>query len=116
MIAGMRKKNITRPAIEHHCNFCHNNQFVPYGLIRYFHVYWIPIFTIWKLFGLECTKCQRQMTKLDFTPAESKKVKSLVFKRRYTFWYNIGVWVLLLPLVPLVLLLLLASTGIFDSV
>ncbi len=61
------------------CPSCQNGQFVTFGVLNYFHLYWIPTFLTSKKVGMECTHCKKTLVGDDVPPHLAEQIKSGVF-------------------------------------
>jgi len=61
------------------CPSCGNSEFLSFGVLRYFHIYWIPIFPTSKKVGMECTQCQQALEDDDVPSHLVDQIKSGVF-------------------------------------
>ena len=41
------------------CPSCNQEEFASFGILRYFHLYWIPTLVTSKVAGIECLHCKR---------------------------------------------------------
>lgn len=82
---GSKGKTVSGPLIEGiQCQNCENSQFITFGIIRYFHLYWIPTFPTSKKAGIECTNCKRTLVDKELPAELSKQIKTTVFNRKNT--------------------------------
>ena len=59
IIYGIRGKIIQgQPIKDFPCPHCENEAHISFGVIQYFHIYWIPTFMYAKKVGLECLHCR----------------------------------------------------------
>ena len=59
---GTKGKVIAGEAVQGvQCPSCENSQYHSFGIIRYFHLYWIPTFLTSRKVGMECTHCKRTL-------------------------------------------------------
>ncbi len=80
---GTRAKTISGQMIEAApCSNCDKQQFHTFGIIRYFHLYWIPIFPTQKIAGIECTHCKQTLMGKEIPTELSSKIKSTVFTKK----------------------------------
>lgn len=79
---GSRGKTVSGQLIEGiQCPSCENQQFISFGTIRYFHLYWIPTFPTSKTVGIECTHCKRTLVDKEIATDLSKRIKAAVFTK-----------------------------------
>lgn len=80
---GTRGKTVSGQVIEGtQCPNCENQQFITFGIIRYFHLYWIPTFPTSKTVGIECTHCKRTLVDNELPPELAKQIKKTVFNKK----------------------------------
>lgn len=77
---GTKGKVITGNQVQGvQCPSCQNGQFVSFGILNYFHLYWIPTFLTSKKVGIECTHCKKTLVG-DEVPAHlAEQIKEGVF-------------------------------------
>lgn len=61
------------------CPACGNSEFTSFGILKYFHLYWIPTFPTSKKVGLECTGCQQTLVDDEVPGHLVDQVRSGVF-------------------------------------
>lgn len=82
---GSRGKTIAGQVVEGiQCPSCEHEQFVTFGALRYFHLYWIPTFPTSKTVGIECTHCKKTLIDKELPENLSKQIKSTVFTKTNT--------------------------------
>lgn len=80
---GSRGKTVSGQIVEGiDCPSCESKQFVTFGVIKYFHLYWIPTFPTSKTVGIECTHCRRTLIDKDLPAELSEEIKATVFKKK----------------------------------
>lgn len=80
---GSRGKTVSGQVVEGiQCPSCDNKQFITFGIIRYFHLYWIPTFPTSKKVGIECTHCKRTLIDKELPTELCKEIKKVVFNKR----------------------------------
>lgn len=85
ILFGSRSRTINGQVIEGvDCPHCENNQFATFGVMNYFHVYWIPTFVTSRKAGIECTNCKMAMVDDDLPPELAKQIKASVFNKNNT--------------------------------
>lgn len=83
---GTKGKVITGDAVHGvQCPSCGNSQFLSFGILRYFHLYWIPTFPTSKKVGMECTHCKRALVDGEVPSHFVDQIKSSVFTTGNTF-------------------------------
>ncbi len=79
---GTKAKMVSGQVIElPPCPSCENKEFVTFGIIRYFHLYWIPTFITSKKVGVECVHCKKTMLGKEIPLDLAKQIKSSVFTK-----------------------------------
>jgi hypothetical protein len=87
------------------CASCGMDVHATYGVLRYFHVFWIPMFPTLKQPGMECVHCKKASVGKEIPERVRAEVAAQVFTRRRV-----------LPLFAgLVVLALLAATAAYGS-
>ena len=66
------------------CPSCENREFITFGVIRYFHLYWIPTFVTSKSVGIECTHCKKNLIDKDLPTELLGDIKANVFNKKNT--------------------------------
>lgn len=61
------------------CPSCQNSQFVSFGILNYFHLYWIPTFLTSKQVGMECSHCKKTLVGEEVPSHLSEQIKDGVF-------------------------------------
>lgn len=61
------------------CPSCENGQFVSFGILKYFHLYWIPTFLTSRKVGVECMHCKRTLVGDEVPSHLAEQIKSNVF-------------------------------------
>ena len=85
IIFGSRGKAVAGQLVEGiECPSCGNNQFGTFGTLRYFHLFWIPVFPTSKVTGIECTHCKKTLVGKELPKKLSKQIKSTVFTKKNT--------------------------------
>ncbi|TPN88946.1 zinc-ribbon domain-containing protein [Aquimarina algicola] len=90
------------------CSYCQNNTFNVSIYGRYFHVFWIPIFPLYKSTYLECTHCKKTYNLYE-TPEnfrEQLKKDNETAPPKRPLWHSFGGLVFLL----IVTIIILSST------
>ncbi|WP_432467871.1 hypothetical protein [Agarivorans sp. Z349TD_8] len=82
---GSKGKSISGQVIEGlQCPSCENEQFITFGLLRYFHLYWIPTFVTSKKVGIECTHCKKTLIGKELPSDLAKQIKKTVYNLKNT--------------------------------
>ena len=66
------------------CSSCGHNQFGTFGLMRYLHIFWIPVIPVSKKAGMQCTHCKKTLEGKELPKALSSKIKKVVFTKKNT--------------------------------
>lgn len=61
------------------CSSCQNSEHASFGILKYFHLYWIPTFLTSRKVGLECTNCKRTLVGDEVPSHFVEQIKSGVF-------------------------------------
>jgi DNA-directed RNA polymerase subunit RPC12/RpoP len=82
---GTKGKTVSGTVVEGiDCPSCESKQFNTFGIIRYFHFYWIPTFIISKLSGIECTHCKKTLIGKEISKELNQQIKKTVFTKKNT--------------------------------
>jgi hypothetical protein len=85
MIFGIRGKTVKGPIITMKpCSSCDCCTFLAHGVLKYFHLYWIPMFIISKKVGVQCTQCNQGLTHAQIPKIVSNKIKHTIFNKKNT--------------------------------
>lgn len=77
---GTKGKVVAGEAVQGvQCPSCENSQYLSFGILRYFHLYWIPTFLTSKKVGMECTHCKRTLVDEEVPSHLVDQIKSRVF-------------------------------------
>jgi len=87
------------------CPSCENTQFASFGILNYFHLYWIPTFLTSRKVGVECMHCKRTLIDDEVPSHLVEQIRSSVFTTGNT-----------LPMFSGLILIALASLGLMYSV
>jgi len=80
---GTRAKTIPGKPIEGiECPNCGHKQFVASGILRYFHLYWIPTLVTSKTVVIECNHCRRGLIDKELPKELLKELKPIIFRKR----------------------------------
>jgi hypothetical protein len=77
-IPGPRKQGVM-------CESCGKDEQATYGVLRYFHVFWIPIFPTMKQAVMECTHCKKVLRGKEVPERVRRDVAEKVFTRWRVF-------------------------------
>ncbi len=61
------------------CPSCQNSQHASFGILNYFHLYWIPTFLTSRKAGIECMHCKRTLVGDELPSHLAEQIKSGVF-------------------------------------
>ena len=61
------------------CPECGQSRFATFGILNYFHIYWIPTILTSKKAGMECLHCKRTLVDDEIPPHLIEQIKSGVF-------------------------------------
>ena len=78
------------------CPNCQNGQFVSFGILNYFHLYWIPTFLTSKKVGMECTNCKRTLVGEEVPSHLAGQIKDSVFTTGRTLPMYTGLFIIAL--------------------
>ena len=87
------------------CPSCQNGQLVSFGILNYFHLYWIPTFLTSKKVGMECTHCKRTLVGDEVPSHLAEQIKDGVFTVAKT-----------LPMYSGLIIIVLVGLGIANAV
>lgn len=91
LFSGYKNKLVKGvPVYSEPCNNCSTQSFESFGIIRYFHIFWIPTFVTSKKICLECTDCQERVEDSDIPEQVKQKIRPAVFKFTEIFPLFIG--------------------------
>ena len=77
---GTRGKVVIGEAVQGaQCPSCESSQYTSFGILRYFHLYWIPTFLTSRKVGIECTNCKRTLVDKEIPTHLVDQIKSGVF-------------------------------------
>lgn len=92
---GTRGKTIVGKEIEEApCPSCGQNKFITFGVLRYFHLYWIPTFITSKSVGVECLHCKKTLMGKEISADTTKHIKQQVFNKGNTLPMFSGLFIL----------------------
>lgn len=87
IIFGTRGKVIHGAQINNMaCKSCGNQSHATFGVLRYFHIFWIPVFPTMQAPGTECLKCKQTLLGKDLPDHIRQNIKSVVFAAK-SVWY-----------------------------
>jgi len=85
LIWGTKTKTVDGENIEGFaCPECGKGQSSTFGIIKYFHLFWIPTFLTSKTAGIECTHCKKTLIGKEIPEELSENIRSTVFTKGNT--------------------------------
>lgn len=66
------------------CSNCENSQHASFGILKYFHLYWIPTFLTSRKVGIECTNCKQTLVGDEVPSHLVDEIKARVFSTSNT--------------------------------
>lgn len=66
------------------CPSCGKDQHQSFGIIRYFHLFWVPTFVMSRVAGIECLHCKRTLLGKEIPENLRKKIKESIFNKTNT--------------------------------
>ncbi|MEL6579978.1 MAG: hypothetical protein AAFQ14_09500 [Cyanobacteria bacterium J06621_12] len=115
IIFGTRSKIITgEPVKEIVCQHCGHEAHISFGVLRYFHLYWIPTFPYARKTGLECLHCKQTIFDNEIPIETQYKLYNRLFTRKTVWSTYIGLMIIgFIPAIMLLgLILLMVLAGI----
>jgi hypothetical protein len=76
------------------CPSCEQSQFESFGILNYFHLYWIPTFLTSKKVGIECMHCKRTLVDDEIPSHMAEQIKSGVFSTGNTLPMFSGLFII----------------------
>ncbi|MDC7233537.1 MAG: hypothetical protein PQJ58_09915 [Spirochaetales bacterium] len=93
---GIRKKRLQGGALdEMQCPDCRKRELTKNAVIRYIHLYWIPLFTFSSSAELECAVCGKLIKGKELGSEMKKDIKSELITAGQILSKNFGVLLLL---------------------
>jgi hypothetical protein len=90
-VFGTKGKAIKGKVVENEaCTHCGQTTQVVTPVIRYFHIFWIPVFLYKKIFVLVCPHCKKQTTSKQVFEPKASKLKELAYEGVNTYFYYTG--------------------------
>jgi len=95
---GTRGKvmEIGEPIEDFECPHCGNLGMNSVGAIRYFHIYWIPMFVTKRSAVMICPHCKYNVADDELDSGASKALRSIVFGKNKLIGYNLGLYAFLM--------------------
>lgn len=85
IVFGTRGRVIAGAQIQDmECPNCGNNSFLTFGVLRYFHIFWIPVFPTSRLPGLECLNCKNARIGDEIRDPVRSRIKAALFTTKRT--------------------------------
>ncbi len=75
VVTGPRKRGVP-------CSACGMDVHATYGVLRYFHVFFIPMFPTMKQAGMECVHCKKALVGKEIPERVRKDIEAMVFTKR----------------------------------
>lgn len=92
IIWGLKKKIIAKGSIQTiECPQCKNRDFTLNGILRYIHIFWIPLFTVQKKAIAQCSNCNLELDNKSLSTSLRKELKRDVFPVKLSMLYNFGI-------------------------
>jgi len=63
------------------CPSCNNREFISFGVMRYFHLYWIPTLMTSRQVGIECLHCKKTLMDKEIPAEVRQALSSKLFTR-----------------------------------
>lgn len=80
IIYGTRGKVIPGEQIQDmECPNCGSNSYLSFGVMRYFHIFWIPVFPTMRQPGIECLNCKNTRLGAEIRDPVRSRIKKAVF-------------------------------------
>ena len=80
IIFGSRSKVIQGEGVQGvACSNCESDHLHTFGVLKYFHVYWIPTFPFSKQPGIECKNCKMTLIGKEVPMNLSRQIKTSIF-------------------------------------
>jgi len=118
IIFGTRGKVIAgEPVRDIICQHCGSKAHISFGVLRYFHLYWIPTFPYAKKTGLECVHCKQTIFDREIPIETQYKLYNRLFTRKTVWFSYIGLMIIgFIPAVVLLAFFLLAILAGISSI
>ncbi len=80
-IFGTRKSKLRSYISESSCNYCNTEKSIIFSVFQnYFHVFWIPLFPLWKEVRSSCIHCKQNKGYRDFS--SEMKANAILYKNK----------------------------------
>jgi hypothetical protein len=91
IIFGTRGKTIRGTQINNMaCKSCGNQSHTTFGVLRYFHIFWIPVFPTRRMAGAECLHCKKTLLDKELPEQVRENIKNTVFTGKATLFAFTG--------------------------
>ena len=77
------------------CATCGRTSYGSFGILQYFHLYWIPVFPLSIKVGMECLHCQQALIDKQLPTPVRKKLKKSIFRKKNTLPMLTGLMLIL---------------------
>lgn len=85
IVFGTKSKVVQGQHVEGaECPECGNQQFVSFGLLKYFHVFWIPFIPTSREAGMQCAHCKKMLVGKELPKDLRGNIKEAVFNKKNT--------------------------------
>ncbi len=72
------------------CSHCGKTPQVVTPIVKYFHIFWIPVVLYKKMIVLTCPHCKKQSSEKELGPSKVKEFKEVAFNEVSTYQYFTG--------------------------
>lgn len=80
VVYGWRGKVVSGAQVQDmECANCGNNLYQTFGILKYFHIFWIPLFPFSRQPGMECQNCKHTQVGNEIRDPVRGKIKAAVF-------------------------------------
>jgi len=66
------------------CPDCGNRQFSSFGLLKYFHIFWIPFIPTSREAGMQCAHCKKMLVGKELPKPLKRDIKKAIFNGKNT--------------------------------
>lgn len=85
IIFGTKGKVVSGDTIQSApCPNCNHTSYNAFGLLRYFHIFWIPVLVVSRKAGLECQNCKHTLLGKQLDTQLGQQIKRTVFSMKNT--------------------------------
>lgn len=104
IIFGTRTKFLTSLATAQDCGYCHSGKLNLAYTIRYFHIFWIPMFPLGRQLMTQCPHCKQMLTEREIHPQTKANLfgQNISVKTPLKYYFGlilIGTLILLVALI-----------------